>query len=380
MRWSALRNNKGQVTPFLMLLLGVLLLAIVATMLIGEAAYNKIRLSNVADGALISSASGYSRSLNQLRQIKLAMELNHFAMQMTLLFVPRGGIGLPDNSYRGCSTCGGWVIPLWCGKGCPFTYPSFTQAYIRAGQVFEQAEDIAKNMAKDLRSGLIDGVFSGALTDEPKPFLEAEVSRDASSGRVIGFDFDSYAIRESRSTLILRAFKAADYDGWYLNNTLSYYYSKHKEKALSLIDNQGKPIDPLNYIATMVPPSVFPAPDGSGTEAYLTMTMHGVPTAVTVEAVPKILIYIWGKCAGWPTPVCIPLPGIIPNKYSSLRINVQADEGDGYHFGMKVAKSVPYKVIFFERQLETVHKNKVWIRGGLSQGWEPKLEEYDYAD
>ncbi|MCX5712480.1 MAG: hypothetical protein NTY47_05355, partial [Candidatus Omnitrophica bacterium] len=287
-------GSKAQVAPFLVLLIAVLLLAIVATMLIGEAAYNKIRLSNVTDGALISSASSYCRGLNQLKQIKRQLELNWLTMQAYLLSVDKAP----------CASCGqAGILKMWSYKPEPLTDPQFLTMLDTSRKGFDQADAIVKEMTKDLRSGLYDGIISGSLTDEPKPFLESEVYRDDAQGtqtkvphKVMGFNFDAYAKRESRSTLILRAFKTSNYDGWFLNNTLTYYYSKSKDKVLELIDAFGNPVNPLAYIKNSIPPAVFPNADGTGTEAYLTMSMHGVPTSVSVEPRRMPLFYIVGKC------------------------------------------------------------------------------------
>ncbi|MCX5712479.1 MAG: hypothetical protein NTY47_05350, partial [Candidatus Omnitrophica bacterium] len=59
----------------------------------------------------------------------------------------------------------------------------------------------------------------------------------------------------------------------------------------------------------------------------------------------------------------------------SLRINVQADEGDGYHFDLEVKKSMPYRVIFLERQMEVTHSSKIWTQGSINSGYEPKMEQ-----
>ncbi len=192
MLWSGLRNNKGQVMPFLVLLIAVLLLAIAATMLIGEAAYNKVRLSNVADGALISGASGYARSLNQLRQINNSMYLAWITASVEIMF---------SRMATGCSTCIKPPIAIWADYAQPLTDPSVIMSYYNSKQAYDQAKEIAKNIAKDLRSGLYDSVFSGALTDEPKPFLETtvaetnEVYRDPNPPHAVtGFNFKHYPI------------------------------------------------------------------------------------------------------------------------------------------------------------------------------------------
>ena len=365
-----LRNKKGQVAPFLVLLIGILLLAIAATMLIGEAAFTKIRMANVTDGALLTASSSYCRSLNQIRQIKGSLEVNNWFLWAFLW-------GHTTNC------CGAAGLVGWRYKGEPLATGTYINTMLTNKQLMDVAKKTAKEAVKDLRSSLYDGIFGAGLADEPKPFLESEVYRDT-NGRVTGFNFNAYLNRDPRLTVVMRKFKADhpyddNADTWYKNNSLIYYFSKSKDKILPLLKENGEPQDVTGYtFYAQGEPTVFPGADPNALDAYQSVALKGLPESISVDGVLWPLVYLWWKPI--PNPVsgchCIPLPGIIPNPYASLRMSVNPapGEGDGFHFEVDVAKSAPYKVIFFERQVKTGHKSNVRISGGMTSGFENKME------
>ena len=361
MKWLTL-NKKSQVAPFLVLLIAVLLLAIVATMLIGEAAFIKIRMGNAADGALLTASSSYCRSLNQIRQIKGSLEVNQWFLQ-SFLFAHR-------------TTCCGVVVAGWKFKGEPLASGTYINTMLTNKQLYDTAKSLANNSVKELRSDIYDGIFGSGLIDEPKPFLGSEVTRDAQN-RVVNFDFKEYLKRDPRLTLVMRQFKKDNYDGWYKNSSLTYYFSKNKDKVLPLLNDLGEPSAlGLTTFKAEAAPDVFPGSDANALDAYFNVTMAGFPQSVSVEsAIWPLVYFIWKEvpCIGC---CCVVMPGFIPNPYSSLRmsINPESGEDDGKHLEVDVAKSAPYKVIFFERQIKTEHKSKVYIKGSITSGFEPKME------
>jgi len=359
-------NNKGQVAPFLVMLIAVLLLAIVATMLIGEGAFNKIRAGNIGDGTLISASSSYCRSLNQLVVIKGGMWSNALFM---------AGVIYSRKPFRCCSFVVGPGV--WHNKAEPFANGSIINGIMQSNELHKQAEQIKNSVIRTLRSGLYDGVFSGGLIDEPKPFLQNEVNYNA-EGKITGFNFDDYTIRDSRLTINIRAYKRdnpahtpPESTDWYMKNSLVYYYNKTKEEVLAQLDNEGKPLPgKTGYTFTPPDPSII-------SEAYLKVTLKDVPTGLNVLYIPFPIVFgtakeVWHPCGFGMCCSCVPGIGVVPVPYASITsIN---PSGGLWKFGIDMERSVPYKVLFFSRQLKTENKSRIWIRGNINSGYEPKME------
>ena len=82
------KKNVGQIAPLLIIVVIVVILAIGATAVIGELGYQKVRLANSVDSALVSSAADLARALNLVRQTSFMMLLNHYQIGIH----PRSGI------------------------------------------------------------------------------------------------------------------------------------------------------------------------------------------------------------------------------------------------------------------------------------------------
>lgn len=345
--------KQGQVTPFLILVIAVLILAIVATMLIGEVSFNRIRMSNVADGALISVASALCRSLNQIRQISLGpggLQIHWLALQVFLL----------AHRTRCCKA----TLRGWRYKGEPLATGFFINSMLQSKELYKQAERIAKEAKKDLRISLYDRSFGGALIDEPKPFLDSEVKRDR-QGRIISLDYDSYINRDARLVLNLREFKS-EYpegdDAWFKNNLLSYSYNKTKDRVLEDLNPDGTPR--VNTVRSGEPLANY--------EAYLRVALQDVPEEIEVQpqAVPMYYV-VWEEI---PDPCeCVPHPKILVHPYAWIR----RIDMDSTSFGLFIRKLSSFiRLPFFGRSVELEHSNRIRIKGNVrSSGYDFRMEE-----
>jgi len=334
-----LMRNSGQVTPFMTLVIAVLLLAIAATMLIGEVGFQRIRLANVDDSALISGTSGFCRSLNQIRMLHTRMLLNYLQLQVALL------MGSPwPSKNAGYAAALGWSL-----IGIEMNM-----------EMKAQADTIAEDMPKNLRVGLYDSILGGALVDEPKPFLEEEeIERDPNTGRIIKIDYDKYLNRDSHFTLLLRDFKKgtgdfagnphAGKDKWYKNNLLSYSFNKTKEKVLAQPGELS-----------------IGEPSMENFESYLRTKLDSIPSNVSVECQMMVLIFFY--C----TPKGCWYPGFIPHPCAWIR----RIDMDSNNFGVEVKKSIPFRRLpFFPRDVELAHKNRIRVNGSVWTGFDFRMEE-----
>lgn len=324
-----LNNKQGQVAPFMILVVAVLILAIAATMLIGEAGFQKIRLANVADSSLISTASALCRTLNQIRIINSRMLLNYIQLQTMLLVMSPF-----ETKIRGYTTA--WAASLY----------GITSSY----ELYKQAEEVAEGAGKSLRIGLYDSIFGSALVDEPKPFLASEVTRDDNTGKIIALDYGAYLKRDSHFILTLRDFKEGNGD-WYNNNLLSYSWNKTKEEVL----NQPGVINPGE-------------PDVSY-EAYLRTELQDVPSSISVDPQPMVLIFFFCQpckygCCWW--------PGFVINPWAWIRkVDIDSD-----NYGVSLEKKVPFQRFpFFGREVTLNQQSRVHITGSVWTGYNFSLEE-----
>ena len=335
-------NRKAQIAPFMVLVVAVLILAIAATMLIGEAGFQRIRLANIADGTLLSAASNFCQGLNQIRMIHKRMFLNYIQMQVMLLFSPRA-------NCPACAPCPTFMN--FCSKALGYEYAWIESLYgiQTSALLYLQARKIAGGMAKDLRVGLYEGAFGGALVDEPKPFLESEVIYDTSSGRVTGLDYTSYIKRDSHFTETWRNFKSENKEGWYGNDMISYSWNKTQE--------------------ALAHPGQFNTPDPSY-ESYLKVSLQNVPRKVSVKPMPMVLIFFWCKSGAV---VCWSfIPGFVINPFAWIR---KIDIGSN-NFGLTLEKRLPFRrfPFFGNRDIDLRHSSRVKIRGSVWTGYEFNME------
>jgi hypothetical protein len=375
MKKNRLQRLKGQIAPFLVAVMAVLLLAIVATRLIGESGFQRIRMANIGDGTLISSASSLCRDLNQIRQISLGkggMMMNYVALQ---------GFLLGKWSKCPCKHLPGSAMTMygWPDKSTP--YLASISYFIKAQQLFELAQKIAEQAPKRLRTSLYEGSFGGALVDEPKPFLASEVEFNVEK-RITKLNYEAYLKRDSNFTVVFRSHKRSN-GGWYNASALSYSWNKSKKKLLSQ------------------PGQISPEPLEQAYEAYLRVEGLNVPGSVTVIPQLMPLLYFWLQPKGDntlvpcpPTPctpagtmgtppvpacyccVCATLPGIMPLPWAWISaINL-----DSNSFGLDMRKKMPFKALPFfaqdiNQQVTIKHRNRIHIQGNVWSGFEPKMEE-----
>ena len=215
--------------PFMILIAVILLLAIVATVLIGEAGFTRLRLANIADSALISATSAFCRSLNQIVQLGQTLAVNQFSLQTHLLSVEQKCLcPIPPGNTM--------IMWGWSVVGGPYADGFVITTMMTNQKITEQIDKIAEDAAKDLRVDLYGRSFGSGLVDEPKPFLEVgdnwhpqdaepvydpaldcnaegvsdarcdEVDKDR-DGKVKALNFTRYAKRDDRLTGELRKFK-----------------------------------------------------------------------------------------------------------------------------------------------------------------------------
>jgi hypothetical protein len=339
-------NRKAQITPFMILVIVVLILAIAATMLIGEVAFQRIRLANIADSAVVSVASGFCRTLNQIRILHTKMFLNHITMQSMLLFESPWPSAYCD--FSGASA----KVRAWAA--CLPTLQQNASLYFKA-------RSVAGDAAKDLRSSLYDIAFGGALVDEPEPFEQSEVIYDNVTGAPVGVNYTRYINRlnTNQTTFVqkFRQFKNTEKAQWYTHPKIAYSWNKAIVGSFipGKLTNNG-------------------LPDNSY-DSYLIVNLQNVPSKVSVSPMPMVAIYIyikWKPC--FPPGTCCPhpFPGFIFNPFAWIRkISINNNS-----FGLTLKKSIPFRRLpFFSRDVLLTHKNNLRIKGGVWTGYDFRMEQ-----
>jgi len=327
-------NKRAQIAPFMVLVIAVIILAIAATMLIGEAVFQRIRLANIADSALITVASKFCQSLNQIKAIHTRMFLNYISLQTSLITMT-GTCGRCYGIGVFCSIADGYARTLGMNLlGIQSNY-----------SLCRQAGEIARNAGKNMRTGLYDASFGGALVDEPKPFLSSEVSPDG------GLDYEAYANRDSNFTTVFRTFKKANPKTWFINNRLSYSFNKSTK---AFLEKQGT--------------LTVGAPEASY-ESYLSVTLEGIPTEVQVK--PQRMIVVFFKVIYTPWG-CIPIPIPVPHPWAWIN-SVYIGSSP---YTLRVQKKLTFKTLpFFSRDIILTHNNAVKIRGTVWSSYDFTLTQ-----
>ncbi len=390
-----MRNTSGQISPFLILVIGVLVLAIGATAMIGEAAFTRIRLANTADGAVVSGAAGLCRTLNQIRLISLGgggMLVNHVALQAHLLL------------KRSICPCNGATWLAWRYYGEPLTSGFVINSLLSAYNLNKEAERLGDNAPRDLRISLYESAFGTGIVDEPKPFLDTggktvhrtnprtgqleaygdwfdaddevlntldeyrKAQRDGyANAKVEGLNYERYVQRKSNFTLSMLAYKKAN-QSWWRTDQLSYAYHKSKDRIKSANNRENAACK--GVVTTTDPGAVRVC--GQDPEAYFSTEFLNVPTKVDVDAQPMVLFYLWIKIIPtYPNGCyCIPLPGFLVNPWAWLR-KVEVNHKT---FGMNVSKRTPFETVpIYGRRVTQGSSAGVNIRGSVWSGFEPKM-------
>ncbi|MFA6217559.1 MAG: hypothetical protein WDL87_07945 [Candidatus Omnitrophota bacterium] len=346
-----LRKENGQVFPFMIIIVVIIILAIVATMLLGEVGFNRIRLSNVIDSAVLSPTSGFCRSLNQIVKISFGdggLLQKYIALQVFFLKPFKPAI----------CPCDGIPYPFtWQFIWSPFIMPFYIQTLIEIFQLYESAEDIAEKAPEDLRKGILDRAMGGALIDEAKPFRSSEVTRD-SNGKITALDYNAYLDRDSHFDEVYRTQKSSLWSG----DRATYAWNKKYWKNKSA--------------GTFYKPGVLETSCGSCSDSdygsYLDVNFVNVPRNVSISAQFMPLFYLWQKVIpGYPKCYCIVLPGFAFDPYAWIsNINI-----DSKSYGLNVRKKLDYQdLTFFGRQPIITHKNQVRIHGSVQTGYDFGLE------
>ena len=321
-------SKNSQILPFMILIMVVLMLAIAATYVIGEAGFQKVRLINVLDGVLISKASELCRSLNMVRQIHNAMFLNYLSTQVAVLTV----------SFDQCPSVYAKVF-LIVGS-----------ANFMNGQLASQAEEVVEKSADSLRQDIYDACL-GNLVDEPTPFLESEIIRDA-RGRIVGINHKKYLERVEKEGTVFEnkylEFKKTHPDNWYKYPKLAYYFNKSKQKVL---EREG----------TLLTGDHTPNYDY---ESYVKVDLQNAPTDVDISTQTMPLIFFCLISA-------IPIPQVLPFPNAWIK-KVKLDTN---YIEAGVEKYISFKSFsLFPKEVTLSHTARARIRGSIWRGYDFVLE------
>jgi hypothetical protein len=368
-----LRNKDGQIAPFMVLVMGVLILAIAATVLIGETGFVRLRMANIADSALISGASSFCRSLNSIRPLHNKMLMNYISFQTAMLV---------SSPYL--HKANAYAVAL-----------ALTALYTEQGfELFDQACDIAKAMPKELRTSVYDTTLGGALIDEPKPFLETagdphfmpplstdtckaenlvgwnEVGRDPQTKVVNYLNYPKYMQRDSRFVCQYRALKFGN-GGWYNSGSLSYFFNKYQKQAES---DTGKG----EFVTPFVPGTTENQPEQVNFNSYLGVRLEDFPDSVDIIPMPMPIIFLyWVWCFVPCGPFCIMyIPCFIAPGFTIDPFSAIASIDFNSNFGLTVNKRIPFhRLPFFSRSVDLEHTSRVNIRGSVwSSGYDFSIQ------
>ncbi|MDD5731074.1 MAG: hypothetical protein PHN57_08135 [Candidatus Omnitrophica bacterium] len=378
------KHSSGQVVPFMILVVAVLILAIAGTMIIGETGFIRLRMANIADAAMISGASAFCRGLNQIRMSHTRMLLNYIQLQTAML-----AVGIFPTKWQGYAAATGWgLIGIEQNMA-----------------LLNQAKDVAKNMAKDLRTSVYDGTFGGALIDEPKPFIWfagnagypeypglpvdtcdpanvtaenylGEISRGGSGWSprdpIIFINYDKYLKRDSHFTCEYRKLKRKEFpydtmlgsEPWYKQDHFSYIFNK----KLGHDGVDGFLAYP-GVISIVDPPRLDTDASRQGNEfdSYVRAQLSSFPSDVSVD--PQFMLIFFLYCAKLDP--CVPAPGFIPHPYAWIR---RVSFGS-QNWGLNIQKKVPFTSLpFYGRDVDLEHNTKVRIRGSVWSGYDFQLQ------
>jgi len=408
--------RKGQVAPLMVVVIAMLILAIAATMIIGESTFNQIRLNNTADNAMISGITSFCRGLNQIRQISIGsggLLVTYVGVQVHLLTYPGPPFG------------------VWHFKGQPLLSGFYISSVLTSRRLFEQARRLGGSLPKDLRIEVYEGALGAALTDEPKPAIDTgdcftsiadpvtgglkeipvacsdgrdEVIKDR-QGRVVGIEQARYNQRPYYFAQLLRAFKSGEEkedpahpgsnigsefvdnphagpenpknpgSGWYNNNYISYSFTK-TAGDLSSCPGQMVFTSPASDVIGPIsrcPDKPAEAQDYPAYSSYFSSGLTNTPTSVDVQAQKMILIYFYKI----PKPPFVMI-GVIPYPWAWIkRIVINYPLGGSNISAMTLKKKDTFgtTILFFGRKpIVTRHTTYMRIKGSVWSGFEPVMD------
>ena len=156
-KWLTRRGRKGQVLPLGVLGLFIMVMAVIATMNLGQAVYQKIRLQNAADAAAYSLAAMEARAFNfialtnrtQIVHYNTAMVLQSYLSYAGFVVSLSGTMRDMFNAVRSIDDIGcdlpPPVGPLFCaGKGVATAMAQVANVFARiAAQIYDILHRIA---------------------------------------------------------------------------------------------------------------------------------------------------------------------------------------------------------------------------------------------
>lgn len=383
MRFCFRRNENGQVAPFLTLVIVIIILAIGATMLIGNLVYQKVRLNNIVDSALISAGTELARSLNLIRQIHFRLLLNHIKLQAMLL-------------SRG----------VWTSKQEAQAFAvGYAQGINNGMTLFEQAKQIAEDSPKDIRSSLFDRILGG-LVDEPKPFTYISKEVPPGSGHYQNvLDYEASLDKDTHFMEVYRDYKKTnneskpdeDIKAWWEEDLYSYSWQRQAQPICAERDAESKCVkyecaEPPNSESANCTRKKYGLVDGKFVQgeperrdgnneryaSYARVQLNDAPTKISVKPQKMILFFLW-QCG---TSTC---PGFLPNPYAWIsRLTVSPSS----QFGTEV-KRMPFRTFpyFFPekkddddedeyyKKREMAHEGQIKITGGIWSGYDVRLAQ-----
>jgi len=342
--------KKGQIAPLMVIVVVVVILAIGATVLVGELGYQKVRLANTVDAGLISSATDLTRSLNLVRQTHFGMLMNHVRLQASM-FVPI--LVWPDKSSAYNHAYNASFGPLSIG-----IYTSM--------QMFDKAKEVVAEVPKNMRSAMIERVMSG-LIDEPKAYHYKTGTTELDMDRYINETETPFQETYRDYQTAKNAFAGNGYagkDNWYKNNRAGDSF------ALSYSWNKTVNQDKSFTKGTLVPAAKpLLLKNGRAYDSYLMMQMNDVPTEIKVKAQPMVLFFLF-QCG---PSVC---PGFFPNPWAWIS-RVSISPGNSYGLVVQERPFLQFPYFMPKDRLnklkEVRQMGRIGITGSIWSGYEFKL-------
>ncbi|MCX5714629.1 MAG: hypothetical protein NT033_07485 [Candidatus Omnitrophica bacterium] len=376
-----LRDKNGQIAPFMVLVMAVLILAIAATVIIGETGFTRLRMANIADSALISGASAFCRNLNSMRPIHNQMLYNYITFQTSMLI---------QSPFLHKATA--------YAEAAALTALYVEQSY----SLFDDACKIADKMPQELRTSAYDTTLGGALIDEPKPFREVsgvtpyhqvangvpvlpngtsiysvdtcneanlsnwnEVGRDQ-NGVVNYLDYTKYLQRDSNFMCKYRALKFGN-SGWYNSSSLAYSFNKSKT---------GFSAYPGLIALSPDETIIDPATGKRKYEAYLSVRLNNFPDSVDIipMVMPIVFLY-WEWCVICYTFACVYQPCFILPGFTVDPFAWIASIDFNSNFSLTLNRRVPFtRIPFFSQSVELQHTSRVNINGSVWSGYDFSIQ------
>jgi hypothetical protein len=144
MRWFHRGRKRGQITPFLIAVIAILLIAIMVTVNLGKISMTKTHTANAADAGALAGASTHTNTLNAIADRNSMMIANYLANQIAFL------------------------IPItMCMWG--WRYAQYLAFIAMQATMFATAWDDGSTGYREARNFARQLAFSNAAIDEAKP-------------------------------------------------------------------------------------------------------------------------------------------------------------------------------------------------------------------